>query len=341
MDIESIKADSDDRGYQDKIWIMAPSGNDPNGNPCSNEMKFKISFDPSVEMEIFYPEGDPAPATPTPATLTLDSTAVECAWHGESSSTTETPAVTWEIGSPDQTKHAVALPIAVKTMKRRTVKLRIYQSVKKEADGTQLVADPNLIPSKSELENFLNSLFAYQLNTWFDVSFEPDIQAVDWGDDFDYYLSSIEHTPDQNNVMRAHLGEFGSLALDNNNYDVHLFLIGNGAPFLREGGEKSAVGVAVPVYNTGVGGTEPSRTIQLTTKQSIRETVGHEIGHIFFDAGHPDNPASDQRGVAPLVGTDHTKRLMYSANNADSRLIVKAEWDKAEEWLKERARGDQ
>lgn len=39
---------------------------------------------------------------------------------------------------------------------------------------------------------------------------------------------------------------------------------------------------------------------------------------------------------APLVGTDHTKRLMYGGKlNANSRLIVKKEWDEAEKWLKD------
>jgi hypothetical protein len=57
---------------------------------------------------------------------------------------------------------------------------------------------------------------------------------------------------------------------------------------------------------------------------------------IFFGAGHPDDPSSNPNhcGVAPLRGTDRTKRLMYSANVTDSRLTVKAEWERAEEWLK-------
>lgn len=65
-------------------------------------------------------------------------------------------------------------------------------------------------------------------------------------------------------------------------------------------------------------------------------TVAHEIGHIFFKAGHP-NVSSDP-GPAPLPGTDHTVRLMHNGfGHVGSALIrrvcVKAEWDEAEDWL--------
>ena len=58
----------------------------------------------------------------------------------------------------------------------------------------------------------------------------------------------------------------------------------------------------------------------------------HEIGHVFVGSGHPD----EFEGPAVLFNTDPTKRLMCSGSksNLNSKLLVKSEWDKAEEWLK-------
>lgn len=72
----------------------------------------------------------------------------------------------------------------------------------------------------------------------------------------------------------------------------------------------------------------------------LLDTIAHEIGHVFVGEGHPDQDASP--GPAPLPGTKHSCRLMCSGPNSDgsSRVLVKAEWDEAEEWLKTRPLGD-
>ena len=62
-------------------------------------------------------------------------------------------------------------------------------------------------------------------------------------------------------------------------------------------------------------------------------TIGHEIGHVLTGYGHPDK---NNVGVAPLVGTDRTVRLMCSHANRslkDGKLLVKTEWEAAEGWL--------
>jgi hypothetical protein len=63
--------------------------------------------------------------------------------------------------------------------------------------------------------------------------------------------------------------------------------------------------------------------------------MAHEIGHVIIGAGHPDDRTGSNLGPAKLPGTKHTLRLMCSGEtlNNSSRLIVKGEWDKAEEWL--------
>lgn len=53
---------------------------------------------------------------------------------------------------------------------------------------------------------------------------------------------------------------------------------------------------------------------------------------------HPGIKDGSNQGCAPLPGTDHSKRLMRDGNNnarGHDHLIVKAEWDKAEEWLED------
>lgn len=64
----------------------------------------------------------------------------------------------------------------------------------------------------------------------------------------------------------------------------------------------------------------------------VNSSIAHEIGHVFVRYGHPDL----ENGIAPLVGTDRTLRLMCSGPNRsleNGRLLVKTEWDEAEKWL--------
>jgi hypothetical protein len=59
----------------------------------------------------------------------------------------------------------------------------------------------------------------------------------------------------------------------------------------------------------------------------------HEIGPVMIGGGHPDQGG----GAAPLAGSNHMERLMFSdidakiaANAHDVNLLVKKEWDAAE-----------
>jgi hypothetical protein len=66
--------------------------------------------------------------------------------------------------------------------------------------------------------------------------------------------------------------------------------------------------------------------------------LAHEVGHVLLGPGHPDAANRAVGGVARLDGTAHHKRLMRGGklNHPDgSHLLVKAEWDKAETWLKD------
>ncbi len=75
----------------------------------------------------------------------------------------------------------------------------------------------------------------------------------------------------------------------------------------------------------------------------LAQTVAHEIGHILVGYGHPD----EEKGPAPLHGTDRKLRIMHSGDGLGEITVdglprkpfrgnhlVEGEWDAAEAWLK-------
>lgn len=323
LDKASIAAVPNDPGYQDKFWIMAPSGMVPAGfegagGVCSNRTQFKIPFVSPMELAMTCSHASPTQGT----TIRLDTKSAAW-WHGTASSTTESSSsnpITWTMGKPGGTKEPVLLPIGVKTMKNRKVKVHVYQVAKNFGGLEPKFPDPAMVPSETELKTYLNKLFANQINTWFDVVFEPDVKDVNWGQNFDIDPTGI-HSPDQESVV----SRFGGL---NAGAHLHVFIIGMDGLI-----DNDAKGVTSPGKATCWIVGRPH--LRYDSKQDVLETIGHEIGHVFFKAGHPDEDDQLKRGVAPLLGTDRSQLLMSKGDNfsSKSRLIVKKEWDRAEEWL--------
>ena len=171
------------------------------------------------------------------------------------------------------------------------------------------------------MENHLNNLFGPQINCYFDISYNQDgTKVVDWGGEFNDNADG-SHTADQNNVVT----EFGGL---DESYNIHVFIIGKNGPL---GNGNAAKGFTSPGERTVWIAGRPS------DKADFLETLGHEIGHVFLGGGHPDHLDPGLRGVVQLYGTDPSKRLMCSGEifNSNSKLLVKAEWDKAEAWMSE------
>jgi len=74
----------------------------------------------------------------------------------------------------------------------------------------------------------------------------------------------------------------------------------------------------------------------------VLETIAHEIGHVLVGYGHPDSGAFP--GKAGIEGSDHGRRLMRSGGRDKSRmgtLLVKKEWDLAEEWLNDNIKDEE
>lgn len=75
----------------------------------------------------------------------------------------------------------------------------------------------------------------------------------------------------------------------------------------------------------------------------VINTMIHEMGHRIVGLGHPNLGGTGtglDGGVAPLIGTDRTRRLMASGGHRadDGYLLVKKEWDRAETWLADNVR---
>lgn len=318
VDIVSNSVAPDVPGYRDKLWIMAPIAGPPPPADYSDEMKFDIPLNPAAELEI---ECDHA--TPDPATVTLDGGKPTVAWRGSGANETNENTTTFEVGEHND---EVDLPIGVMTMKHRVVRVHIYRVAKLIDGGNPLPPYYEMVPTAEELKNYLNPLFAYQINSWFDVVLEDQIPEVNYGTTFEYDPTGQGHSPDQ----QAAIDAFDGL---NENADLHVFIIGTSAYL---GGD--AKGVTSPAQATcWITGRAFG---DYDSKQDVLETIGHEVGHVFFGAGHPDEADPVDRGVAPLTGTDHSKRLMCKNPVSNSKLVVKGEWDKAEDWLSKRPNGD-
>ena len=83
---------------------------------------------------------------------------------------------------------------------------------------------------------------------------------------------------------------------------------------------------------------KPNNHVSMLEKK-ILTTIAHEVGHVIVGDGHPNK---DGGGPAPLPGTAHRERLMYSLTpyHLSFTRLVKGEWDEAEAWFKNRPNGD-
>lgn len=186
-DISKTALESD-RGFVEDHWIMAPLQGPPlpGGAAYENLSRIRIGMEQGAEGILTC-----ANATPIsdPPGIPLDGGFHDVLWQGTGTGIDSEETVKLRING-GTTEHT--LPIKVKAMKYRTVKLRVYLSAK-QRDGTNALApDPDMVPTKAELENHLNQLFGYQLNSWFEVTFAPQTETVDWGNEFTYSSSGSE-----------------------------------------------------------------------------------------------------------------------------------------------------
>ena len=329
VDIVSNSVAPQAHGYLDALWVMAPISGLPPPTDYSNAMKFNVPLNPSAELSIEcqHAEADPA-------TITLGAVKPSVLWRGTGANATSDDTPIFKFGPHGS---VVDLPIRVKTMKYRKVKVKVhFVNLLRQNGGTREL-DQLMLPTKTELSNHLYELFARQINAWFDVSFDenPDgtlkFLVADPGTDGNY-----DFAPGANDITSKDQQEVIDLVANEQPVDIRIFLIANQGTFLV-GGAEFAFGSTNRTDSTcWVLGNQSGN---YNLPNDVIATIGHEIGHVLVGYGHPDAGA----GVAELPGTNHSARLMCSGLNRsleDGKLLVKSEWDEAEAWLKTKPTGD-
>lgn len=354
VDIVSNSVASDAPGYQDKLWIMAPiDGGLP---PAGNLMKFDIPLNPPAELQIECEK-----AVPDPDTITLDNTKPEVLWRGTGDNETSDNTPGFKIGVHED---QVDLSIGVKTMKYREVKVVVHYVTGAQwnpiAEEFINLKPPATQVTAQQIKDTLNEIFGRQINAWFN-NLEIASHTIDW----DIGVTSnwgTESSPIVGNAILPNNGFFdkGGNADDdiNNpiarpeeaklltlidpqaNVDMHVFLIGGcqgvrshiGVAGIFDFDDISKPGMADRRRNVVFVATEDEHAGAIP-QQEFLYVIAHEIGHLIVGSGHPDQG----EGPAPLPGTIHDERLMYSnvelkeiVGSLHKNLLVKEEWDAAE-----------
>jgi hypothetical protein len=314
---------------------LHPDGPLPPGEDFDNLTKISIGMEDGGSGEFSI-----ANATPDPAQLALDGDLHDVLWKGAGNGIDSNETLNLKINGGSS---GHPLPIKVKTMKYREVKIAVWP-VKHPSS-----ADPFILsePHKAFIAHRLNEVFGYQINAWCKVDFKATgapfeytdglegnmYLAEAWGEKFrDLYDNRKDVTADINVYLI-------------NDAVLNINIEGMGKAFLNgfaadpeienwENHTNICFISATQVAKTQAGELIPTPR----DYRDVTWTFAHEIGHLLVGSGHPDQ----ESGVAPLLGTDRTKRLMSSGagSNRDSIQLVKKEWDKAEEWLKNRENGD-
>ncbi len=330
VDITSRDTVTSDIGHQPYYWIMAPAGNVPGTNQkCNNAMQFKIPLPTGTRLKISCPDVKPSPAIISPRAGNEPTVA----WHGTANSSDDKTPV-FKVGTEES---VVDLPIRVKVMKNRKVKVAVWQ-VRKNSTVDPMTSSEE---GRKNLEAGLNKYLAYQLNAWMDVVIKPSVT-------FDYQDNQAANiTWSQGASEKAMMDQYYDGDFDINIYlirDVYYLFQDSSAP----NGYGAVGGNSYPPSEPNSGiyknravvtlGQGAGSAAQIREPADVIRDMAHEIGHIMIGKGHPD---LDQ-GPATLEGTNRKLRLMCSGQNADSnsRLLVKSEWDKAELWLSTRPNGD-
>ncbi|WP_367871478.1 hypothetical protein [Luteolibacter sp. Populi] len=331
VDNISIGSTDPGEGVANKLWVMAPAGG-------TNSFKFVTNANPDCLLHLNL-----SAASLSTGVLSSNEQDVEIsAALGASSQD-----VSIEIKNGTGT--SLSSPVGVKVMKKRTVKVKVWP-IKRQFGGQS--AEPVYVPTKADLDGYLNNIFKDQINIEFncDVATPVAIQFEESSPDPTDYggPSGYSFPPDfghgELNMADEFEGEAGAVAnqADPSSH-INIYLVGG----VNQGRDV----IWNPVHNTPatfppwvgstdvegrrcwvVGGTA-GQTSGLT-KESILGTISHEIGHVLLGLGHPNEDKEQARGIAPLPGTDHVHRLMCSGEkrkkDGTSKLLVKAEWDEAD-----------
>ena len=318
------------KGCQDDYWIMAPAGNEVGGDAAANLMKFKIPLEPAVSLGITSPL-----AEATPATVTLDPTDPLDSWHGTGTETgyTTDNAPVFTIGGGQ-----VSLPIKVKTMQRRLVKVALHKVFGLDGNGNQTT--PQFMPSAGDLVTALNMVYGKQVNAFFDVMPFDEKDSNGNGirfDDGDGILI-VDQSNDERNAATPNSKSVG----DTPTAHIDVWVVGGVIlKYNAPSGLGGAFGMNYEGTNILVDGSLTSDGVKNKTaaqkNELLKVVIAHEIGHIMLAAGGEAH--CDDESSFSFLGLNHPSiqnRLMTSGSpdvTLSRRLLIKTEWDYIENWL--------
>lgn len=330
VDAFSIGATNPGDAVKDRIWIMAPAGGGQTRvrltTPIHSTTPLQISgaglkFDGNDFKTITGPETE----------FTIQ------AADGAPSGTEV--ALSLKLGLGAGQAQSVAVPIAAKVMKKRVVRVRVWR-VKSDDYPNKPSELPKFNPSNQEIETYLNEVYGPQINASFTCNDETvgplGFDTAD-GSDFGGAEDDLESGNRMLNIDTSIGGEEISAIRTScyvSSYNINLYLVG-GVLAIQPHSWNTGTQKLDTVDAYGIAHIERRSAwiaagIARPTVEGL-DTIAHEIGHLIIGEGHPD----EKSGPAYLPPTPVTRRLMcggkFRLKDGSARLMVKAEWDKAEE----------
>ncbi len=352
---------ADPNGWLNQVWIMVPAGSDAADPEQGTFADIRIpAMAPGACFKII-PKSDRITVTPDQfepgAYQNIQLTATEGASldSGLSLAIGHTPGQGEQPTTPIKSENTV---IGVKIMKKRTVKIALHPMVLRkdlQADNPPEflygLTNEDKLATKTKLETQLNNIYGPQTNTFFVVQVLDPTYA-----DYDRILPDNKGKGylSPSNAEELTAATPGKLS-PNNGADIDIWVLG-GVTISDSGldpGNSEYIGFRWPsslkdsrvILNGDFGNLRTESLVSPEDAERILlKTAAHEIGHVIIGRGHPDlvDTIVPTFGPARLQGTDLSPRLMLSTGNSSllGTLLVKAEWDEIEGWLKENKIGE-
>ena len=292
-------------------------------------------------------------AQPARTVTTADETPL--AWSSQLENTTDLP-LSFEIGTGQHIQQSLSVPVGIKVMKRRELKVTVWHITLTKLDGTDI--PPEIQFTKQEVIDELNEVFGKQVNLWAtaaSVTVHPPQSVVFdlWNPDeigdpggnhppIESGQLDIRREQDQSTSEQDKIANTGRTDSDAH---VNVYVVGQERSGLKTWFVENEQASSARFRSSGYTVRRPrqvwldGQSIQEgqaleMRKKSMLRTMSHEIGHILIGAGHPNNAASS--GPAPLSGSRHLwpQRLMFTSpyvTGVEKKMLVKGEWDMIEE----------